>query len=251
MRDKKGGARDLWKVPYVLVSLVALWYILDFFIDSPVIPPPHRGIARFIELLPTISLHLGASLLRILVALGVTLVVGYPLGVMLGRSDRFDAFITPIIYGVYPIPKVAFLPVLMVLFGIGNTARVTLIFLILTCQVIISVRDSVKQIPYAYFRSIKMLGGSRWDTMYHLIFPASLPRLLTSVKIGVGTGLSVLFFAENFGTTWGIGFYIMHSWMRISYVDMFAGIIGVSLLGMVLFWILTVLERKLCAWSKQ
>ncbi len=250
--NKKSGKRDIWRAPYVLLSLIALWYLLDLFIASPVIPAPHKGIARFIELFPrTISLHLGASLLRIVVALGVTLVIGYPLGVILGRSHRFDAFVTPIIYGVYPIPKVAFLPVLMVLFGIGNTARVTLIVLILTCQVIISVRDSVKQIPYAYFRSIKMLGGGKRDTLCHLIIPASLPRLLTSVKIGVGTGLSVLFFAENFGTTWGIGFYIMHSWMRISYVDMFAGIIGVSLLGMVLFWILTVLERRLCSWSSQ
>ncbi len=250
MRHKTSMKRDIWRIIYVLVALVAMWYVADFCIASPVIPAPHRAIARFLQLFPAIWFHLSASLLRIVVALSITLVVGYPVGVLLGRNSIVDTLVTPVVYGLYPIPKVAFLPVLMVLFGISNVARVILIVLILLCQVIISVRDSVRKIPYAYVRSIRMLGGSKQDILTHVVVPATLPSLLTSLKIGVGTGLSVLFFAETFGTTWGIGFFIMDSWVRIAYVDMFAGIIGVSALGMILFWCITLLERKFCPWVR-
>ncbi len=242
--------RDLRRIVYVLLALISLWYVADCIVASPVIPAPHKGILRFFQLFPTLSKHLAASLLRIFVALGCTLLVGYPVGIFLGRNLLADKLVTPVIYGLYPIPKVAFFPVLMVLFGISNVARIILIILILVCQVVISVRDSVRHIPYAYVRSIRMLGGSSRDLFTHVILPASLPNLLTSIKIGVGTGLSVLFFAETFGTTWGIGFFIMDSWVRIAYVDMFAGIIGVSTLGMTLFFIITLLERKFCSWVR-
>ncbi len=256
LRKRRGAmksklTKDLFRIPYALLVLIGIWYLAHLMVASPIIPSPLQGILRFFHLFPELVRHMGASFLRIVLALCITLLIGYPLAVLLGRNSLADSLGTPLVYGVYPIPKIAFLPLLMVLFGITNQTKVILVFLIVISQIIISVRASIRAVPYRYIRSVRMLGATPWELFKHVLFPASLPQLLTAIKLGVGTGLSVLFFAESFGTTWGIGWYIMDSWVRISYKDMFAGIIGVSLLGMILFWVITLVERRLVPWSKR
>lgn len=81
-----------------------------------------------------------------------------------------------------------------------------------------------------------------------MILPAIAPNLLTALKISTGTSLSVLFFAENFATTKGLGYFIMDSWMKLAYVDMFAGIVMMSLLGVGLFNFIELLEKRFCSW---
>ena len=84
----------------------------------------------------------------------------------------------------------------------------------------------------------------------HLIIPAVLPEILTSLRISVGTSIAVLFFAENFATTYGIGYFIMNSWSTVNYTAMFSGILALSLLGLALFKIVDIIDAKLCAWVK-
>ena len=188
------------------------------------------------------------SLYRILVAIVITVILGSTVGILTARNEVLDRVITPLLYTLYPVPKIAFLPLLMLFLGLGDASKITLVALILFFQIVISVRDSVKAIHPSYFISIKSLGARSSHVYRHVILPAILPSLFTSLRISVGTSISVLFFAENFATQYGIGFFIMDSWLKLDYVAMFAGIVTISFMGSALFEILDLIELKFCRW---
>jgi len=90
---------------------------------------------------------------------------------------------------------------------------------------------------------------NKYDIYRHLVFPAVLPGILTSLRITIGTSIAVLFFAENFAVEYGIGYYIMNSWSMVNYSKMYSGIIAVSILGFFLFKLIDILENKFCSWK--
>ena len=108
--------------------------------------------------------------------------------------------------------------------------------------------DGVREIPAGLFHSVGSLGLSRIDLYRHLILPAVLPRIITAIRISIGVSISVLFFGESFATTYGIGYFIMNSWLMVNYVAMFSGILALSLLGLALFALVDLLEKRTCRW---
>lgn len=238
-----------YKSLYSFVIIVSLWMLLHISVDSAIIPSPLTTGARMMTLFfPVLLPHLLASLGRVLIAVISTMVVAIPIGIALGRYTKVDKIITPVIYSLYPVPKIAFLPILMIFFGIGNTSKILLLCLVIVFQLIVSTRDSVRKIEKELYYSIESLGASTRQLYQHMIIPAILPNLLTALKISTGSSLSVLFFAENYATTKGLGYFIMDSWMKLSYVDMFTGIVMMSLLGIALFKFIEWIEKRFCSW---
>ncbi len=234
-----------------LGGLVAAWWLLAIWIPQGFVPDPATVVSRFIVLAPkALWIHALASLGRIVVALAAALVTAVPAGVALGRVRVLDRLFAPVAYVVYPVPKIALLPVLMLLFGLGNVSKAVVVFIVLFFQVLVSSRDGAREIPAPYIVSLRSLGASRWQAVRYVLWPALLPGLLSSLRIGTGTALAVLFFAETFGTTRGLGWFVMESWMRMSYVDMFAGILCLGLLGLGLFLGIDLLQRRLCRWQR-
>ncbi len=237
------------KTIYGILMVCLIWYVLHITIKSNVVPGPYETIERFIIILPSVlSLHLLASLYRIIIAIIISILIGVPIGLWIGLNKRADSIISPIVYILYPLPKIAFLPIFMILLGIGDSAKVTLIISIIIFQILIAVRDGVKEIQKELFYSVRSLGVTSIGIYRHLIFPAILSRLISGLRISLGISISALFFAENFATTYGIGYYIMNAWTMVDYLDMFSGILGLSLLGLFLLRVLDFLEKKLCPW---
>jgi NitT/TauT family transport system permease protein len=234
---------------YGSAIVILLWYMLHFTIDSPIVPSPHVTIIAFVRLLKKdLPLHIIASLFRLSTALLISVVIGVPLGLLLGMSKKLDGIMSPVVYILYPIPKIAFLPVLMLLFGLGDISKVILIITIIVFQILLGARDGVKDIDIQLFYSMESLGLNSLQIYRNLVIPAVLPRLISSLRVSIGISISVLFFAENFATTYGIGYYIMNTWAVIKYVDMFAGILALSLMGFLVFKVIDLLEKKLCPW---
>jgi NitT/TauT family transport system permease protein len=234
---------------YGTVLIILFWYIMHTLINSAIIPSPHRTVYTFIKLLPNVLLdHLLISLYRITVAVIISLVLGVGIGIAVGMNKRFDDLISPVIYIFYPMPKVAFLPVFMILFGLGNLAKILLILFIIIFQMIVMTRDAVKSMSGELFYSVRSLGMNKVQIYRHLILPAILPKIITSLRLSVGTSVAVLFFVENFATKYGIGYFIMNSWIMVNYVEMFSGILALSLLGLGLFKLIDLLEDKFCQW---
>ncbi len=259
MRRPDGPARvprqrpfaPLLRTVYAVLCLLASWTILHVAIGSAIVPSPWVTAAAFVDLLPgALGLHLLSSLGRILAALSASLLLGVVVGLWTGLSARSDRWIAPIVYLLYPLPKIAFLPILMILFGLGNAPKILLIVFILVFQVLLAVRDGVREIPAEWFLSVRSTGLGRGGLLVHLVLPAILPKLLTAVRIGIGIGLSVLFFAESFATTYGIGYFIMNSWLLVDYPDMYAGILAMSLMGWMLFSLVDLLESRACRWVR-
>ncbi|WP_058485375.1 ABC transporter permease [Defluviitalea phaphyphila] len=240
-----------YKTIYGSLIILIFWYALHFIFKSTIIPSPHITIYEFFILIKgKLLIHILVSLFRILIAVIISLIIGMSVGLFLGLNKKYDKYISPMIYLLYPIPKIAFLPILMIIFGLGNTSKIILITIIILFQILVTTRDSVKGLSKELFYSIKSLGANKIQIYRHLIIPAVFPKLLTSLRISIGTSIAVLFFAENFATRYGIGYFIMDSWARVDYIQMFAGILAISFLGLLIFKLIDLLEDKLCKWIK-
>lgn len=246
-----GGLRRIAGYLGAVAVLLLAWEFASLAIGSPALPPPESAIADFgrlfvAELWP----NLLVSSWRVLASIALGTVVAVPLGLSLGRTPRADAVFAPLIFLTYPIPKVVFLPVLLVLLGIGDASKIALITLIVFFQILVTARDAARAIPAASVLSVRSLGANRWQVFRHVVVPAALPEIFTALRIGSGTAIAVLFLCEAVGGTSGLGYYVMDAWGRIAYSDMFAGIIALALLGVVLYEALDAAEARLARWTR-
>ena len=190
----------------------------------------------------------GQGLFRIVAAVLFSVAIGTSIGLLAGLGKMADRLITPVVYVLYPVPKIALLPIFMILFGLGDASKIILIISVIVFQITLAVRDGVKEIPEEMFLSSQSLGLDHRQLITNLVLPAALPKIMSALRISVGISLSVLFFAENFATAYGIGHYIMNSWTMTDYVGMYAGIIALSILGFALFKLIDFAQKKLCPW---
>lgn len=207
---------------------------------------------RFVKLLGSGALpyHAGISAYRLLVALALAVAAALPVAALMARFRRVDAVLSPLLFLAFPIPKVTFLPVLLLLLGLGDASKIGMIFLIVVFQTIVSLRDVFRTLDRRAFQAVRAFGGGKVDLLVHVIAPASLPALLSALRVSGGTAIAVLFIAESFATESGMGYFIMDAWSRVSYADMHCGIVALSLLGLALFAAIDLAELLLCPWLK-
>ncbi|MDF2985073.1 MAG: ssuC [Eubacterium sp.] len=237
------------KTLYGFGAVLIFWYIIHLVINSNIMPGPCETLITFIKLLNgKLLLHVTTSMIRITAAVIIAMSIGIPLGIWLGLHKKADDIMSPILYILYPIPKIAFLPLFMILFGLGNSSKIILIITIIVFQIILAVRDGIKEIPAELFYSVKALGLSQGQTCINLIIPAVLPKIISALRVSTGVSIATLFFGENFATTYGIGYFIMNCWVMADYVQMFAGITALSIMGIIIFKSIDALERKFCPW---
>lgn len=243
-------AKKLLALLQGFLLLNVLWYVISFAVHRSVIPRPDEVYLSFGHLYgESLVLHALASLYRVGAGISISLLLGTSLGLLMAYSPPLNRLLGPLTYLTYPIPKTALLPVVMLLFGLGDFSKVVLIILIVIFQIIVVVRDTIINLPKELYKPLLSLGASKPQILFHVTFPALLPGLLTSLRVSIGTALSVLFFTEAYGTQRGVGYYILDAWTRIDYKAMYAGILVMSLMGLFLFLILDLLEEKLCRWK--
>lgn len=233
-----------------LILLVG-WELLSLAVGSQALPGPVPALTDFARLFFSDLLpHTGISAWRVVASMVIGAAVATPLGLVVGRSPRIDAVFAPLIFLTYPVPKVVFLPVLLVLLGIGNLPKIALITLIVFFQILVTARDASRGIPTSAVLSLRSLGATRWQVFRHVVVPAALPDIFTALRISTGTAIAVLFFSETVAGSEGLGYYIIDAWSRIAYSEMFAGIIAMALLGVVLYELLEVAEGRVCRWTR-
>jgi len=240
------------KAIYIVAAIIFLlgcWQILALLLATPVFPPPGKALQSLAEIFVSdILAHLKVSLYRISVSLAIAVVLGVPLGLFLGKNKRADQISAPLIYLTFPIPKVVFLPLFLILLGIGNLSKIVMISLIVFYQILVTTRDAARNLADEYIISVRSLRATERELYRHVYFPACLPAILTSLRLGLGTAMAVLFLVETYATREGIGFFIMDSWSSLAYDKMFAGIIAMGMMGLILYLLLDALEKVLCPW---
>lgn len=247
MNDKLKG---ILKYVYSILLILIFWYIAHKILNSFVVPNPLEVLINFFEIaIPKLSKHIVVSGMRLLIALSITSIIGYSLGLYIGINKKANELISPIIYLLFPIPRIAFLPVFMIIFGLGDMSKIILIIAIAVFQIIVSTRDATKEIPNELLLSAKSLKLSKKDMIKNIYIPATLPKFFTALRISVGSGMAALFFAENYATKYGIGYFIMNSWTKVDYVGMYSGIIAISILGISIFKTVDLINKKICKWN--
>jgi NitT/TauT family transport system permease protein len=192
-----------------------------------------------------------ASLKRIGVSLFWGTLVAAPLAIATADNRWLDRLLSPLLYVLYPAPKIVFLPIVIFFFGLGDPSIVFLISVIVFFQIYVIVRDSAAQVPPQTLDSLEALGANRWQRLLHVYVPLGVPAVITALKISIGTAIAVLFIAESLGNTDGLGYYINSLQLnRFAYNKVYAGIVAVSLLGSLLFGLLSWLEWRSSRWQR-
>ncbi|NCB63064.1 MAG: ABC transporter permease [Clostridia bacterium] len=232
------------------LALNLLWLAAALLFRTRVVPNPVEVYAHFDKILASgIFFHIGASLWRVAAGLAVSLLLGIPLGVLMARSQRWGRVFSPLIYFSYPIPKTALLPVAMLLFGLGDGSKILIMVLTTFFPVVVAARDAVACVDPGFYAVAKSAGAGRLAALRHITLPAILPGLFTSLRVNTGTALAILFLVEAYGTRAGVGYYILDSWSRLSYVEMYGGIVVIAVMGAALFLLTDLAADRLCRWK--
>jgi ABC-type nitrate/sulfonate/bicarbonate transport system ATPase subunit/ABC-type nitrate/sulfonate/bicarbonate transport system permease component len=254
---KPGGLASGFPSKLVRTSLaallvLALWELLALVLAKPFLPLPTLVMTRFVQGFAQgrLLVHVLVSLRRVFGAILLAAPLAWVLGLAAGRIGTVDALLSPLVYLLHPLPKVAFLPLLMLFLGLGDASKLALMGLVVFGQLFVGARDSAKSIPPPLVDTVRSLGGRRSFLFAKVVVPSTLPMLLSSLRISLGTAIAVLFLSETFASMDGLGWYIMDSWSRVDYPDMYAAIMALSLVGLGLYLVLDALEALLLRWRE-
>ena len=235
---------------YGILSILFIWTMLHIYVGENMVPSPAKVLETFINMPKrNIYLHIGYSFYRIISSVILAILIGIPIGILIGINKKVRNILSPIIYLLYPIPKIAFLPIFMVLFGIGDKSKILLMITIIIFQIIISTRDAVLQIDDNILIASKLMKFNILNVCYHVIFPSIAPKLFSALRISIGISISALFFSENYATKYGIGYFIMNSWSMVDYNEMFVGIIILSIISLLIYKTIDFIEKIVCPWN--
>jgi NitT/TauT family transport system permease protein len=236
------------------IVLVLVWEALSRAgtIDARYVPSPLRILESGWLLVKTgeLWLHLRASLYRLAVGFMIGAVPGVAIGMVMGLNRFVRATLDPIVAAVYPIPKIAVLPLLMLVFGIGDGSKIAAVAISVAFLTIINTMAGVMNIDPIYF-DVARNYNTPWRKLFlRVIIPASLPTIFAGLRISIGMSLIVLVGAEFVASRSGIGYLIWSSWQTLLVENMFVGIIIITLLGIVSTFLLKECERFFIAWRR-
>lgn len=232
-------------------TIFVIWQVIAMVVSMPILPTPLTVLVVFFkEMQKGLFTHFAVSLWRVTAGMLLSVLVAAPAGLVIGGSKRLNRIFSPIIYLLYPIPKVVFVPIVILFLGIGDTSKIIIMFLILFFQIVVLVRDQASGIALQLLQSLQSLGAGRRALFRFVYLPASLPAILTALRQSIGTAVAVLYITELSATKYGLGYYIYYRGSTLlDYPSMYAGVVAMSLLGLGMYFTVDWLERKWCKWK--
>ena len=231
--------------------LHGLWLFGTYFVNDRLIPSPFIVYANMdAGFWVNMVRPMAHSVWRLFLGVSISMIIGLIVGLLMAQSRMVAKILNPFVYFTYPIPKMAFLPIVMLLRGLGNPTIVTMIILIIVFQIIINVRDGIKRIPEENYQTLLVLGANKWQLFKDITLPAALSQILSSARVALGTATAILFITEDSGNIYGVGRFIFNAQSRIDFVNGYAGIIVLSLIAFLLFLIVDALDAVFMKWNK-
>src|SRR5690242_16939113 len=235
------------------IGLLLAWEIAGRlgYVDVRFFPVPSSIIAVMIRMLQSGELleHVLISLQRL--ALGF-LLGGIPaliIGIIMGISRPIRALVDPLISATYPIPKSSILPLILLIFGLGEPSKIVMVAIGVFYPIAINATAGVLQISPIYLDVGKSFKASRWDTFRTIALPGALPFIMTGVKLGAGLALILIAVAEMVGAKSGIGFMIWSAWETFAVAKMYVGLFTIALIGFGISILLREVERTIIRWK--
>ena len=198
----------------------------------------------------TLVADLAASTLRILAGFALGTVTGVLAALALGLSRLVRAALDPFLSALYTVPKLAILPLLLLIFGLGELPSVLLVAMTVFFIVWITCMEAVLAIPENYRETARSFGARGWQMFVHVIWPFILPQLFVSMRIAIGTAVLVIVGVEFVQADVGIGFRIWHSWSLFQADRMYVGVCLVALMGYLFSSIVRWIGRVALPWNR-
>jgi len=241
----------------VWVCLLAIWFaVTNLKLVSPILfPSPQEVWTTFTSILVhgyngiSFWQHLGITLFRLFSALILAILTAVPLGLASGMSKTIHSLVDSLIQFYRPIPPLAYYTILILWLGIGEGSKIVLLYLAAFAPIYISCVEGVHHLNQDYILSAKSLGAGKWSIFKWVIFPGSLPDVFTGIRTAMGVSFSTLVAAEMVASTSGIGWMVIDASKYLKSSVMFMGIFILGGLGLLLDWLLQLLERKWIFWK--
>lgn len=240
-------------------TIFLLWFIVSalHLVPELFLPSPSAVWQKFVQvsqvgfMKATLWQHLAESVGRVLSALIAAIVIGVPVGLWMGLNKWVRAVLDPLVELLRPIPPLAYLPLLVIWFGIGETTKILLIFFSILAPVIISSAHGVLSHQLNRERAALSLGATRIQVLKYVILPTALPHILTGIRIGLGVGWSTLVAAELVAADRGIGFMVQSAAQFLITDIVVLGIIVIALVAVSFELFLRWLQQQLAPWYSQ
>ena len=241
-------------VPPVLViaMVVAIWWIVVAQSDTPIFPTPRQVATGAWRLVQDGSLwvHIEASLFRVGIGFGLAFIVAIPLGLWMGWVSGAYYMLNPLFQMLRPISPIAWIPIAILWFGVGDISPIFLIFISSVFPMMVQTTVGVRTIDRRYLRAAANFGVSGWVLFRQVVIPAVLPEIIVGMRIGLGVAWLVVVAAEMVALNSGLGFLIMDSRNAGNRYDLvIASMIIIGLMGLLLDGGTRLLERmKIVQW---
>ncbi|UCJ17877.1 taurine ABC transporter permease TauC [Pseudomonas sp. MM211] len=240
-----------------LAALASLWWLATHlgWVDTIFLPAPEQLLVALKGLLQdgyldaTLWQHLSTSLGRVLVALLAAVVTAIPLGVAMGLNPTLNAALDPLVEFYRPIPPLAYLPLMVIWFGIGELSKVLLIYMALFAPLLIATVGGVRRVDKARIQAVRCLGASRLQVVRHVILPSALPDILTGLRIALGVGWSTLVAAELIAANQGLGFMVQSAAQFLATDVVVVGILLIASIALTIELGLRALQKRFASWN--
>ena len=237
--------------PWALLSIalvLSLWQLAAWRYNSVLFPGPWTTAATFLENLPAILTELFNTLRRAFIAFGLSVLIMVPFGIACGRIRVLGMIVDPILEFLITIPPPAVIPVVMVLAGVGDAAKIAVISYAMIPNILINTIETVRQAPPMLDRIGRSLRLNRFESMALIDLPAALPGIVTGLRLGVTAAMLVTITSEMLLSTNGLGAFVQRSQESLQVSTGLAGIVAIAIMGLVINMGLRLVEDRLLFW---
>lgn len=239
------------------LTLIALWFLITGmgWVKPIFLPSPFAVYDKFIEAWTigvansTLIQHTSASLTRVMGAFLLALFTAVPVGILMGVNRRARGVFDPIIEFYRPLPPLAYLPLVIIWFGIGEFPKIFLIYLAIFAPMAIAARAGVKSVSIEQIHAAYAMGASSRQIIWHVILKAALPEIFTGMRIGIGVGWTTLVAAEMVASSRGLGFMVLNAAQYLASDTVIMGILVIGFFALAFDLLLRHLEKGLIPWK--
>lgn len=252
-RDSRRRRRlDLTLAVATPLSLLVVWQLAAdaHWIDPRVFTPPTQIVRAAGALISagTLQADLGDTTARLVIGYLLGALGGIIVGLVLGVSRTLRAALSPLFTALYAVPQIALLPLLLVIFGVGETAKVVTVVAVTFFVLEINALAGVATLDRRVIEAGRAYGASGWRLFRHVLLPGALPSIFTGLRVAVALALVVVTATEFVASNNGLGFLVWNSWQLFEPNRMYVGLVTIALLGVALTALLTVIERLTLPW---
>lgn len=251
----QGGA--VWLSVASILGVLFIWWLVTAlgWVKPLFVPSPFAVLDQFAVVwrdgftnTPFLE-HVWISTARVFGAFALACLLGVPLGLAMGINPIMRGVFDPLIEFYRPIPPLAYLPLMIIWFGIGETSKVLLIFLSVFAPVALGARAGVKSAAIEQIHAAYSFGASRWQVTRHVILPSALPEILTAMRIGIGFGWTTLVAAEMVAATRGLGYMVLSASQFLQTSTVMMGIIVIAAIAFGFDMVMRAVERRVVPWK--